>query len=171
MSILSIFLIYLTADYSFFGKTDNFLNSIIYTILTILISLCLSFSILKFRSGKKMVIEFKNMLPDLTMNERFLVAFMSGIGEELFFRGLLLPLSGLLISTILFGGIHYPVKKYMKIWTIFALIMGFLLGILCEKTNSILFPILAHILVNFIGFNIINSIKNRKNYSKKESAI
>jgi len=162
MGIISLLLVYWFNYWNYFKIDDNYLLGISYTSTIIFLSTLISFCTLKLKSGKKMVIEFKNMLPKLNKVEKFIVAFFSGIGEELLFRGFLLSLVGLTISSFIFGLIHFPMKKHMRIWSFFALVMGFLLGVLCEMTGSVLYPILAHIIINFIGFNIISSFDKEK---------
>jgi membrane protease YdiL (CAAX protease family) len=75
----------------------------------------------------------------------------SGVAEELFFRGLLTPLIGLVLSSIAFGALHQLRGRAGVVWTIWAAIMGFLFGGLFLATGSLLGPIIAH-----AGINVIN---------------
>ncbi len=78
------------------------------------------------------------------------LAILSGIGEELIFRGLLQPYFGIWITSILFAVVHAPLKKEWLPWPLFALVIGGCLGWGLKITQSMAFPIAAHIGINFI---------------------
>jgi hypothetical protein len=96
--------------------------------------------------------------------EILMIALLSGFGEEILFRGWLLPLVGYPISSLLFGILHFPMKKSLRIWTGFALLMGFVLGALVLLTDSIWTAACAHTLTNYLGFTIIMGLKTRKHH-------
>jgi membrane protease YdiL (CAAX protease family) len=73
-----------------------------------------------------------------------LVSIFSGVGEETFFRGALQPEFGLVVASLLFGAVHVgPDRRYL-VWTAWAVLAGFLFGVLYEVTGGLLAPILAH---------------------------
>ena len=73
-----------------------------------------------------------------------LVSIFSGVGEEAFFRGALLQEFGLVISSVLFGLAHIgPDRRYL-VWTVWAILAGFVFGTLFELSGGLLAPILAH---------------------------
>ena len=73
-----------------------------------------------------------------------LVSIFSGIGEEAFFRGALLQEFGLVISSLLFGLAHIgPDRRYL-VWTLWAVLAGFVFGVLFEVSEGLLAPIVAH---------------------------
>ena len=73
-----------------------------------------------------------------------LVSIFSGIGEEAFFRGALLQEFGLVISSLLFGLAHIgPDRRYLM-WTVWAVLAGFVFGVLFEVSGGLLAPIVAH---------------------------
>ena len=73
-----------------------------------------------------------------------LVSVFSGVGEEAFFRGALQPLVGLVAASLIFGALHVgPDRRYL-VWTVWAVLAGFLFGALYEVTEGLLAPILAH---------------------------
>ena len=77
-----------------------------------------------------------------------LVSIMSGVGEEVFFRGALQPEIGLVASSLLFGVLHVgPDRRYL-VWTVWAVGAGFLFGLLYLWTGGILAPVTAHVLHN-----------------------
>jgi uncharacterized protein len=73
-----------------------------------------------------------------------LVAIFSGLGEETFFRGALQPEFGLVVASLVFGLVHVgPDRRYL-LWTVWAVLVGFLFGFLYEVAGGLLAPILAH---------------------------
>jgi uncharacterized protein len=73
-----------------------------------------------------------------------LVSVFSGVGEETFFRGALQQEFGLVVASLVFGLVHVgPDRRYL-LWTVWAVLFGFLFGFLYEATGGLLAPILAH---------------------------
>lgn len=76
------------------------------------------------------------------------------ITEEYVYRGLIYKrvrknmsvASALILSSILFGGVHMNIVQ-----TIYGLLCGFLLGYLYEKYGSIKAPIFAHMIMNIVS--------------------
>ena len=77
-----------------------------------------------------------------------LVSVMSGVGEEVFFRGALQPEIGIVLTSILFGALHVGPDRRYFVWTIWTVAAGFLFGFLYEWTGGILAPATAHVLHN-----------------------
>ena len=77
-----------------------------------------------------------------------LLSVMSGVGEEVFFRGVLQPVLGIVATSLLFGALHVgPDRRYL-VWTLWAVGAGFLFGALYEWTGGLLAPATAHVLHN-----------------------
>jgi hypothetical protein len=73
-----------------------------------------------------------------------LISIFSGVGEEVFFRGAVQQEFGLVVASILFGVVHVgPDRRYL-VWTVWAVLAGFLFGALYDVTGGLLAPILAH---------------------------
>lgn len=73
-----------------------------------------------------------------------LISVLSGVGEEVFFRGAVQQEFGLVVASMLFGVVHVgPDRRYL-VWTVWALLAGFLFGVLYDVTGGLLAPILAH---------------------------
>jgi membrane protease YdiL (CAAX protease family) len=73
-----------------------------------------------------------------------LVSVFSGVGEEVFFRGAVQQEFGLVVASVLFGVVHVgPDRRYL-VWTAWAVLAGFLFGVLYDFTGGLLAPILAH---------------------------
>ena len=73
-----------------------------------------------------------------------LVSVLSSVGEETFFRGAVQQEFGIVVASLLFGLVHVgPDRRYL-LWTLWAVLAGFLFGGLYDLTGGLLAPILAH---------------------------
>jgi membrane protease YdiL (CAAX protease family) len=73
-----------------------------------------------------------------------LVSVFSGVGEETFFRGAVQQEFGIVVASLLFGLVHVgPDRRYL-LWTLWAVLAGFLFGGLYDLTGGLLASILAH---------------------------
>jgi CAAX protease family protein len=79
----------------------------------------------------------------------------SGIGEELFFRGLLTEAFGIIASSLAFGVVHQLGGRVRWIWAGWATVMGVLFGTLFLATGSLLGPILAHTFINVANLRFL----------------
>lgn len=101
---------------------------------------------------------FKN----LKLIDLFLLSFISGFNEEVFFRGLLFPRVGIILSSLAFGLLHFPGKKYW-IYAVWATCSAALFAYLFFLSNSLWLPITAHFTNNFIGMVLLTRMANKKN--------
>ena len=85
------------------------------------------------------------------------VALASSLGEELLFRGALVPWIGVAASSALFGLLHQVPGRSRAAWIAFASVVGALLGALFVVTGSLLGPILAHALVNAVNLRFLQT--------------
>lgn len=111
--------------------------------------------------------EFTKMLGSLSVTQAFVFAISSGVAEEIFFRGFLQQLLtvrvfagehavlfGLILSSLIFGGLHIgPDFRKFWPWMIMAIVLGSVFGGLYIYTGNLLAPILAHFTINF--FNLL----------------
>lgn len=79
------------------------------------------------------------------------LAAATAVAEELFFRGALLPLVGLLVQALLFGLLH-PVPRRAWAYPAFAVVAGMAFGGVTLATGSLLPAMTAHFAVNVQGF-------------------
>lgn len=79
----------------------------------------------------------------------------SSVAEELFFRGLLTPALGLVLSSLAFGGLHQLRGRVGWIWAGWATVMGLLFGSLFLATGSLVGPIIAHAAINVMNLRFL----------------
>lgn len=79
----------------------------------------------------------------------------SALGEELFFRGVLAPVLGLVGSSLAFGLLHQARGRVRWAWVSWASVMGLLFGALFLATGSLLGPVVAHAAINVANLRFI----------------
>jgi membrane protease YdiL (CAAX protease family) len=72
----------------------------------------------------------------------------SAVGEELLFRGLLVPILGIVVSAVIFGALHQIRGRARWGWMGWATVMGLLFGAAFAATGSLAGPIAAHAIIN-----------------------
>ena len=98
------------------------------------------------------------LLPQLAVLSTWELAVLmtvTGIGEEMLFRGLLQgsfesllgPTAGLLSASVVFGLAHPVSATYFVLTTV----MGVYLGLLWNGTGNLLAPVVAHALYDFLA--------------------
>ena len=92
--------------------------------------------------------ELREIISPLSSAEITWLALASGFAEELFFRGAMQPVLGLLLTSLIFGAVHVGPKPLFVAWTTWAFVMGLLLGLIFELTGVLWGPVLAHIWIN-----------------------
>lgn len=98
------------------------------------------------------LIDFKD--PIRLIPVAFVMAVVPAVGEELFFRGLLMgtflrakmhPIIAIILSGFLFSIIHFEFDNTLAIW-----VLGSFLGYLYYVSGSLWLPIAAHFVNNFL---------------------
>ncbi len=134
----------------------QFLAGVIFVVAVVLLS---STTSKRFLWARRLEMEFARLIGPLSTRDIAIMAILSGIGEELFFRGAMQPSLGLVATSLIFGLLHIgPGKRFLP-WTAFALVIGFVLGWFFEETGTLLAPIVAH-----IGINLINLKRLQKRF-------
>jgi len=103
---------------------------------------------------RKMIEE---LLTDMSIGLAFLLAALSGVGEELLFRGGIQPFIGLYATSLLFGIIHIGPNGRMNLWTAWCVFAGLVLGWIYQSVGTLWPVILIHFFVNFSSFLSIRS--------------
>ena len=98
---------------------------------------------------------FRDLLGPLTGREIVILALGSSIGEELLFRGALLPWLGPWWQAVVFALLHVgPGRRFLP-WTALALVAGIGFGWLAVWTTNLGAPIAAHFTINFLNLRFI----------------
>lgn len=109
----------------------------------------------RFAWGAQLQRDFHAILGDLSPREIWILAVASAIGEELLFRGALLPWIGLGPQALLFGALHLGPRRRHLVWTAWAVAMGAVFGALAQATGDLGGPIVAHFTINFLNLRVI----------------
>jgi membrane protease YdiL (CAAX protease family) len=111
-----------------------------------------SFVSKKFAWAQRLNAEFAPIFRHKSTTEITLLALSSSLVEEVIFRGWLQQEYGILISAVIFGSLHIPLKKSHIPWTISALFMGFVFALMFQYTGDLIAVFIAHFSINY--FNI-----------------
>jgi uncharacterized protein len=106
----------------------------------------------RWRWASRLHAELRPVAKDLGTAGIGIIAAFSGLGEEMFFRGFLTPLVGVVVQAVLFGLAHQMRGPSRWVWVGWATVVGLSLGAIFAFTGSLLGPIAAHSLVN--AFNL-----------------
>ena len=107
-----------------------------------------------------------------SLTQLALVSAFAGIGEELFFRGLLQPLligwlgvvAGLCLASLVFGVLHAVTPAYAVVATL----VGAYLGWLALATGNLLGPMIAHSLYDFVALVYLIRTVSRAHFASPE---
>lgn len=80
------------------------------------------------------------------------IGILTGLGEELFFRAGLQPILGLPLTSLLFGSLHVlpPLRRNWP-WMLFAVVLGFALGWIYDRSGNLVGPVAAHAAINAVN--------------------
>jgi uncharacterized protein len=85
------------------------------------------------------------------------LALLSGVGEELLFRGLLQPYLGVIGQSIVFGLLHQVRGPSRWVWAAWATAIGLAFGAMFALTGSLLGPIAGHAVINALNLFYLRS--------------
>lgn len=160
---IAILWAWLRGDHPLFEMPDPLepcWSALIGTAAGLLVAALSQLSVSRFPWARRLEEEFARILGPLPMFEVVLMALLSSVAEEAFFRGAMQPALGFVLTSLIFGLLHVgPSKTYLP-WTAMALAMGFALGALYLWTGTLIAPILCHFLINTINLHRI-SLKAR----------
>jgi uncharacterized protein len=108
----------------------------------------------RFEWARSLHRDFRGRLGPLPDSEVVVLALASSVGEEVFFRGALmpaLPFSGLLLSSALFALLHIGPKLRYLPWTISSFVAGVIFGQLFLWCGDLTGAVVAHFTVNFLN--------------------
>ncbi len=104
---------------------------------------------------------FRDILGPLTTRDIVILAAASSIGEELLFRGALLPWIGVWPQALAFALLHVaPGKRLVQFlpWTASAFVVGVGLGYVADATGNLGAPIVAHFTINLLNLRYITKV-------------
>jgi membrane protease YdiL (CAAX protease family) len=85
-------------------------------------------------------------------------ALGSAVAEELLFRGLLVPVLGIVGSSIVFGAVHQLRGEGRWMWMVWATVMGLLFGLVFAATGSLAGAIVAHATINLANSRFLRDL-------------
>ena len=137
---------------------NSFLIGIGVSLVLIFLSILIAYTYEPFK--KSMNILDQMIINKIEIVDIFPLALFSGVGEEIFFRGLLQEGIGIYLSNIIFALLHFPGKEFWvySLWTLFA---GLFLGNIYSYTNNLFIVIVAHVFNNFLALLIWKKFKNK----------
>jgi membrane protease YdiL (CAAX protease family) len=109
----------------------------------------------RFEWARRLHRSFRGLLGTLHARDILILALASSIGEEMFFRGALLPWFGLWPQAVVFALVHIgPGLRYLP-WTGTAFVAGLGFGLLYMNLGDLGGPIAAHFTINFLNLGYI----------------
>ncbi len=101
--------------------------------------------------GERLADLLGESLAGIGVADAVLLALASGVGEEMLFRGALQPSVGIVWASLIFGACHFLPRRELMLWSLYAVLMGFVFGWLYDWTGQLIAPIAAHSVVNGIN--------------------
>lgn len=126
-------------------------------LLLAVIALEFMLAIFQLATGISLPTNVQQLFSGLPLYFLIFAVVVAPINEEILFRGFLVPRAGIVISALLFAGLHY--LSYNSIAEFLAaLVFGLLAGYVRKRYNSIYPSIIAHMAVNLIGLIALSLI-------------
>jgi uncharacterized protein len=111
----------------------------------------------RFEWGRALHADLRALLGPLPGAEIFVLAVASAFGEEIFFRGALLPVVGLWTSSAIFALLHVGPKLRFLPWTISSFVAGVVFGQLFLWAGDLSGPVVAHFTVNALNLRYLSN--------------
>jgi uncharacterized protein len=111
----------------------------------------------RFEWGRALHRELRALLGPLTRHEILVLALASSVGEEIFFRGALLPAVGLWLSSGIFALLHVGPKLRYLPWTLSSFVAGMLFRQLFVWSGDLSGPVVAHFTVNALNLRYLSN--------------
>lgn len=100
--------------------------------------------------------DLRALLGPLPDSEIVVLATASSVGEEIFFRGALMPVIGLTASSAVFALLHIGPKARFLPWTASSFVIGLMLGQLFIWSGDLTGAVVAHFTVNFLNLRYLD---------------
>jgi membrane protease YdiL (CAAX protease family) len=105
--------------------------------------------------GEDLARAMAEALGPISIPNAILLAFASGLAEEMFFRGAMQPRLGFIATSLIFGLVHFVPRREFLPWTGFAVIVGFLFGWVFVYTGNLVAPVVAHFTINAVNLPML----------------
>ena len=138
-----------------FGDGDHLIRDVIAGVVAGISIVGLTHLSLRLEAVRNLNDELKAMLGQPGSGAIAVLAVSSAVGEELLFRGALQPMLGLLLTSVIFAALHGGLNARFRLWALFALGAGLLLGGLTLWTDNLLAAILCHFTVNYFNLHTV----------------
>ena len=115
----------------------------------------------RFELARALHRDMRAVLGPLPDAEVVVLAVASALGEEIFFRGALLPAIGLSGSSLVFALLHVGPKLRFLPWTVSSFIAGLVFGQLFLWSGDLTGPVVAHFTVNFLNLRYLSAHEMR----------
>jgi uncharacterized protein len=109
----------------------------------------------RFEWGRCLHRDLRALLGPLPGMEIIVLALASAFGEEIFFRGALLPAIGLWGSSAIFALLHIGPKLRFLPWTFSSFVAGLVFGQLFLWAGDLGGPVVAHFTVNALNLRYL----------------
>jgi len=140
----------------FFPSLNGFWRSLaLGAVSGIFVSMVLIFLSKRVSRLEKIVEEVKILFEGFQKRDILMICAISSLCEESFFRGILQPLLGIVLSSLIFGIAHIPRNRIFALWTIEATLLGFWFGFIYEVTGNLAGPIAGHFIINYLNISYI----------------
>ncbi len=114
------------------------------------------------RWARELHTALRGVIGPLSSRHILLFALLSGVAEELFFRGALLPTLGFWASSLIFGLLHIGPSRRFLPWTGWAIAMGLAFGAIFLATGELIGCVVAHVWINYENMHFIEAHDPRK---------
>ncbi len=116
-------------------------------------------SVRRWKWARRLHQDFRAILGRLSTEEILVLAVASAIGEELLFRGALLPWLGIWPQAVIFALLHIGPSRRFLPWTFSALLIGLAFGWLYQATGDLGAPIVCHFTINCLNLHFISRVE------------
>lgn len=160
MTLLGLGLMYMKADVGMgeriFGSGEHVLRDTALGAGTGLAVVAISWALSGWGPLQRLNRDLSKLVRELDTGSIALLALTSSVGEEVLFRGGLQPLLGFWLTAFAFAIVHGGTSSRFRVWVVFALLAGLLLGWLARYTGNLLAPFLCHLTVNYFNLHLLS---------------
>jgi membrane protease YdiL (CAAX protease family) len=111
----------------------------------------------RFEWARALHRDLRGLLGPLPDSEIVVLSLASSMGEEIFFRGAMMPAAGLLLSSAIFALLHIGPRMRFLPWTISSLVAGVMFGQLFLWSGDLTGAVVAHFTVNFLNLRYLSA--------------